>query len=87
MGIDFALSAIFLLDVGTSDNNFFFHFMIYVLFKSVVLFDVFCYIIGVFFIFQLSLYNALLFICAYQSDTLGPFRQYQTRYPKIKKLS
>jgi hypothetical protein len=37
-----------------------------------------------FFIFQLSLYNVLLFICAYQSDTLGPFRQYQTRYPRDK---
>jgi hypothetical protein len=62
MGIDFALSTIFLLDVGTSDYDFFFlHFMIYVLSKSVVLLDVFCYII-VFFIFQLSLYNVLLFI-------------------------
>ena len=62
---------------------FFLHFMIYVLSKSVVLLDVFCYII-VFFIFQLSLYNVLLFILACQSDTLDLFRQYQTRYPRDK---
>jgi hypothetical protein len=43
MGIDFALSSIFILDVGTSDNDIFFlHFMMYVLSKSVLLFDVFC---------------------------------------------
>ena len=50
-----------------------------------LLFCLMCFVILLFFlIFQLSLYNVLLFILAYQSDTLGPFRQYQTRYPRDK---
>jgi len=62
MGIDFALSTIFLLDVGTSDNViFFFHLMIFVLSKSVVLFDVFCYIIVCFY-FPIVFLHVLLFI-------------------------
>ena len=37
--------------VANENKNIFFHFMRYVLFKSVILFDVFCYIIVVFFQF------------------------------------
>lgn len=84
MGIDFALSEIFLLDVGTSDNDFIFTF------DDICVVQICCFVWCVllyycfFSIFQLSLYNVLLFILAYQSDTLGPFRQYQTRYPRDK---
>jgi hypothetical protein len=49
---------------GVANENekydFFFHFMIYVLFKSVVLFDVFCYIIG-FFLFSNCLFTMCYF--------------------------
>ena len=52
---------------GVANENekydFFFHFMIYVLFKSVVLFDVFCYIIVYFYFPIVSLQCVTFHMC------------------------